>query len=191
MKYKIYDDLHIGSPIEMLRNEISAEPAHENTILIGDIVDGANCLKSELDKNRSFLEMLLRIHKHNYVFGNHERMGSSLKNCVIKTNESGKRIVFAHGDLESNPDKWIEYRSREWGAGLFKRTFIVPFIREAEEILNRKPKKDFLKRAADLAKLNNCTTYVCGHFHPKEIVDVSFDGVHIIILKRGMTEIEI
>jgi len=184
MKYKIYADCHLGSPIEIKPDGLF-DPSG-NTILLGDIVDLANCENKMVEYYNNLRHQFIRIHKDNYIDGNHERIYSFTNNFVIKNN-----IIFAHGDLEANFEKWVKYRQKSHGAGWFKRKFIIPFIREAEEIINRKPKEEFLLGAWNLAKLSKCTTYVCGHFHPKEKIDIFYRGVRIIIVPRGMTELEL
>jgi hypothetical protein len=47
MKFRIFADTHIGSPIEILRSEVISEPVNENTIFLGDIIDLANCEKEK------------------------------------------------------------------------------------------------------------------------------------------------
>lgn len=185
MKYILYADLHLYSPIEMLRKEVSYQPPAPNVKLLGDIVDESNAAYSDV-KNAETLHWLLKgTHGTNYIDGNHER--ESLYDQIIVENG----IVFAHGDMQANPSKWLQYRAKPHGAGFFKRKFIIPFIREAEEIINRKPKPEFLERAYKLAKIHGCHTYVGAHFHPKELIDISYKDIRIVIVPRGKTEIEL
>lgn len=185
MKFKVHADTHIGSPIEMLEAEVMNEPATVWTILLGDIIDMANCEKGAVLKYRQMMETLRLRHGARYLCGNHER-----KTLVNELYIHGK-VLFAHGDIEADPERWYEYRGKPQGAGWFKRTFIIPFIREAEQIIERKPKDEFLLRASKLAKEYNCETYVCGHFHPEKVIDMWAYGVRIVILPRGVTEIEL
>lgn len=190
MKFKIYCDTHIGSPIEMLLDEVIDEPIHENTLFLGDIVDGANCKKDEVLKYRVLLKTLQGRHSGNILVGNHERDGV-MDEVVVKVTERGEKIIFAHGDMQANPKKWAEYRMKPWGAGLFKRKVIIPFIREAEEIINRKPKQEFLDRVIALCDRHNANTYVCGHFHVKETITLRHNGARIILLPRGCTVLDL
>lgn len=185
MKYKLYADTHLYSPIEILRNEVLSEVQKEHVLFLGDIFDLANVAKDEIKKAQTTYAAFKSIHKGNYIDGNHERV-SKLNQIIVKNG-----IVFAHGDMEANPDKWTEYRKKPHGASTFKRKVIIPFIAEAEQIKNRKPKQDFLERASVLTKSNNCHTYICGHFHTKEQIDITYKGIRIIILKRGKTELEL
>ncbi len=194
MKFRLFADTHLGSPIEILRDGILTEPAHANTLFLGDILDFAASKKEDLfNLNKLFVELKNR-HGDNYIIGNHERMGVE-NEIVIKQTEFGTRICFVHGDIEANKERWIRYRQKSPGASWFKRKFIIPFIREAEEIIDRKPKKEILDRMVLKAVEHKCTVYVAGHFHVKETIDLihSHMGhtVRIIILPRGFTELEI
>jgi predicted phosphodiesterase len=194
MKFRIFADTHLNSPIEIFRNEVVTEPANENTILVGDILDFAASKKEELPSLKKIFIELKNRHGDNYIIGNHCRMGIN-NETIIKQTEFGTRICFVHGDIEANEERWTKYRQKGHGASFFKRKFIIPFIREAEEIIDRKPKKEILDRMVLKAVEHKCTVYVAGHFHPKETIDLihSYMGntVRIIILPRGLTEIEI
>jgi hypothetical protein len=137
MKLKIFCDTHLGSPIEMKPDGLFK--ADENTILAGDIIDLSNVKNKMIGYYKELFDELRLIHGENYIIGNHEKMGTE-NEFVIKTTESGTRICILHGDIEANPKRWIRYRQEPHGAGWFKRKFIIPFIREAEEIVERKPK---------------------------------------------------
>ena len=183
--YTVYCDLHIFSPIEMMAEELINLLPSPYIILNGDIVDRAGCKKSEVDAATALYRRLKKAHGDNYVDGNHERAGFG-NVMTIRNTDSGKAI-FAHGDLESNLLKWNEYRNQPHGAGFFKRKFIIPFIREAEEIIDRKPKKDFLDNVAVLCADWGAKIFVAGHFHVKEKVEVIHKGIRVIILPRGKT----
>lgn len=182
-KYKIYADTHLMSPIEILVEEVINEPKDPNTIFLGDIIDAANCKKSEVHLAKKAMDDLILRHGENYISGNHSRNFLCYKDLV----KDG--VVFTHGDLEADFDKWAKYRFEPWGASNFKRTFIIPFIREAEKIVNRRPKESFLEAAAKLALNKDCHTYVCGHFHPDKLIDTVYKGIRIVIVPRGITQI--
>jgi predicted phosphodiesterase len=191
MKLKIFCDTHLGSTIEMKPDGLFI--ADENTILAGDIVDMSNVKHKMIGYYKELYDELRMIHGDNYIIGNHEKMGTE-NEFVIKTTESGTRICILHGDIEANPKRWIRYRQEPHGAGWIKRTFLIPLIREAEEIIERNPKKEILDRMAFKAYQLDCDVYVCGHFHSKEKLELSHfylgKTYKIIILPRGMTELE-
>jgi UDP-2,3-diacylglucosamine pyrophosphatase LpxH len=178
-------DLHIGSPIQIMEDQYMNVQSDENTFFLGDIIDLANCKKSEIKKYQDVYLQLKRKHGENIIPGNHERSGIS--EHVIKR----PNFVAVHGDLQANLKRWTEYRSKPHGAGFLKRTFLVPFIREAEMIVERKPKSDFLDRAADFSLAFGMNTYICGHFHPKNKIEIMHKGVRIIILPRGITKLDL
>jgi predicted phosphodiesterase len=194
MKFRLFADTHLNSPIEILRHEVLTEPPHENTLFLGDILDFANSKKDDLETLETFYQMLKSKHGENYIVGNHCRK-TIINETVIKTTEYGTRICFVHGDIEANPERWIEYRQKPHGAGWFKRKFIIPFIREAEEIIERKPKKENIERLCAKANSHNCSVIILGHHHPKEMIDFVHTylgrAIRIIILPRGLTELEI
>lgn len=189
--FDLYADTHVYSPIVTAAN-VTTIKAHENLILLGDIIDLANAAKKDVNEARELYHLLKLRHGKNYVDGNHERMTTKLT-FVLKKDSKGNLVLFTHGDLESNREKWTEYRQKEHGAGAFKRKVIIPFIREAEEIIERKPKKDFLDRAARLCKMNGAKTYVCGHFHVDKLMPVTheYEGetFQIILVPRGYTRL--
>ena len=176
-----YSDLHVGSKIEMLRDEIVSIWPDDHVHLIGDIVDMANCKKSEVSFYREIHDRLKARHGKRFIRGNHERM-TILNEIII-----GDTWVAAHGDMEANPEHWIKYRSKSHGAGFFKRNLVVPFIKEVEDVIERKPKLEFLERASKLAKLHGKQNYICGHFHPEKLIREFYDGVNIYIIPRGKT----
>lgn len=183
MKYTIYCDTHIGSPIQIMNDLLLKEPAHVDTLFLGDIFDLANASKKDLPGLVYQYNQFKKTHGSNYIDGNHERV--STRNDIIVRG----RTVFAHGDFEANPTRWLKYRKKHQGAGVFKRKFIIPFIREAEEVIERSPNHEFLDRAASLAKSINCDKYVCGHFHPSKLITIYHKGVYVYILPRGITEL--
>lgn len=185
MKQIIYTDCH-ELATNLIKTDVLTVAAASNVRLIGDIIDGANCKKSDVNKAIDLINILKLRHGDNYIFGNHERQGMPAP-CYIKL----ENAVLAHGDLEANFQKWLEYRNKAMGASFFKRGVIVNAIEAAEKIINRKPKEDFLNRAANIAKYHGVKTYVCGHFHPDEKIEVEHKGYRIIILPRGRNEIEL
>lgn len=185
MKEIIYTDIH-ELATNAIKTDVLKVQAAPNVRLIGDIIDGANCKKSEVSKAIDFMNILKARHGDNYIFGNHERQGMPAP-CYIKL----ENAVLAHGDLEANFQKWLEYRNKAMGASFFKRGIIVNAIEAAEKIIHRTPKVEFLDNAAQIARYHGVKTYICGHFHPDSKIEVEHQGVKIIILPRGRNEIEI
>lgn len=178
--YSLITDLHLFGPYA---RKDSIEKT-KNTILIGDIVEGANCKKKDIPLVEKTIKELTEKFGEKYIYGNHEREGIKNNHYI----ENG--IYFTHGDLESNYDKWMEYRFKPKGAGWFKRNIWSKIVNEFDE-LDREPKTDFLIAASNVAKKNGCKTYVAGHFHPKKLIDVTYNGVRIVIVPRGLTVINL
>jgi hypothetical protein len=186
MVVNVYSDLHIGSPIEMLREEVLSEPSSPTTILLGDIIDGANCKKKEIPQYKALFHHLRNIHGTCYVLGNHERMGDAKEHYVLTT-PSGKKKLFVHSHMQANPKRWSEYCKKPWGAGFFKRRVLVPLIKEAEEIKNDKFKQPFLIAVTELAISLGCDEVFGGHFHPDSMMTIMFNGITVNIVERGKT----
>lgn len=178
--YSLITDLHLFGPYA---RKDSIEKT-KNTILLGDIVEGANCKKSDVPRVEEKIRLLTLLFGDKYIYGNHEREGIKNNHYI----ENG--IYFTHGDLESNYDKWMEYRFKKKGAGWFKRNIWSKIVNEFDE-LEREPKTNFLIEASHAAKIHGCHTYVCGHLHPKKLIDVTYGGVRIVIVPRGHTLINL
>lgn len=192
MKFIIHADYHIGAPNGIAIKPILADifvKDNSNTILLGDIVDLANCEKRNVDRLKLFLDWLVTSFKSRYVFGNHERMG--LRNRNYYAQSETNKILFTHGDLEANYDRWKEYRLKPHGASWFKRNIVVPFIEKFESIHDRKLRDRFIRAAVKEAKDSGCNVYVAAHFHPKKIETIIYDNVKIIVVPRGRTELEL
>lgn len=191
IKKKFYVDTHLGSPIEMCVAEVVNEPASSDTHLLGDIVDLANAAYSDLPKYEALHTSLKMKHGENYFDGNHERC-DKVNEVIVETNSHSDRWLFAHGDLEANPTKWEAYRQKSHGAGAFKRKFIIPFIAEAEKVINRADMKpDFLERVYQLCQTHSANHYVCGHFHPPRMIVTVYKGITVIVLPRGCTILDL
>ncbi|HEY9705659.1 MAG TPA: metallophosphoesterase family protein [Allocoleopsis sp.] len=186
MKYIIFSDTHIGSKYNddptLLDQIDNSDPS--NTILLGDIIDMACCHKKIVNDLRQYQLMLLNKFNDRYVSGNHCLLTSNLKYI-----ENG--ILFTHGDLISNFDKWWLYRLKTAGAGKLKLLWVslvdnMDWLKE-----NMIPKESVFKRAADVAKNHDCHTIVMGHFHPSKVITRQFGDVKIIIVPKGLTELDL
>lgn len=190
MKYMPVADTHLFSKYEVpnIRQKVLDLPANENTILLGDIVDLSCCDKKNLDRARAVERDLLLKHGTNYLDGNHD------PEYPIGTFKIINGIYFSHGDIDANPIKWSKYRRnhlKNQGAGWFKKLFIMNTVSLFNELVGGKPKLDFFVRASHEAKKYNCHTYVGAHFHPKQLIDVNYDGIRIVVVPQGITEIEL
>jgi len=187
MRLELIADLHLFS-----ENEISCSltPRNHNQYLLGDIVDMANVSAKDLETAKAVLYKLMADFGPNFIPGNHERLTAINETRIIQT-ENGK-IILAHGDFESwGEDKAMAYRRRPWGAKWFKRNILVRAIDDYEHHFKRNFSIDFRNRAGALALRNGCGTYICGHLHPKEMIDIVHNGIRLIVLKRGKTVLDL
>lgn len=184
MKQAFITDTHLMAP--------NAVPASffGDEILLGDIIDLANCSNKQVPEGETAREKLKDRYKDKYLDGNHERYLPIGTYYIFKSEKNGS-VFCTHGDNESNRSRWIDYRQKPHGASIFKRVFVVHAIEIAEKLLSRDMGKDFLDAAAAVAKAKGCSTYVCGHFHPKAIIDQVHNGIRIIVLPRGKTILDL
>lgn len=188
MKYTLVADTHLYSKYEVpgIRQKVLDLPASRETVLLGDVVDRTCCDKKNIEIATQKHKQLTNLHRDNYLDGNHESM-QPRATCLTMNG-----ILFTHGDDEANPTKWRKYREKhKLGAGIVKKLFIMPFVSLFNELVGGKPKAEFFERAASRTKFNRCHTYVCGHLHPKKLIDIKYDGVRIIVVPQGITEIEL
>ena len=172
----------------MLRDEIVGIDASETTFLTGDIVDFANAKNSELKNCENLFQHLRKKHGAKYIIGNHERKGT-FDEFVVYILPDGRRVLLLHYDLQTNREKYLAYRQKSAGAGWFKRTFIIPFIHEYEEMTDRNLGDDFKNAVLKEALKYNCQIVIGGHRHPKELIREKYQGVDIYVVPRGKTEI--
>lgn len=190
MKYTLVADTHLYSKYEVpnIRQRVLDLQANDNTMLLGDIVDLSCCDKNSLQNANRVHEYLEAKHGDNYLDGNHD------PEYPIGTFKIIHGIYFTHGDIDANPIKWSKYRRnhlKKQGAGWFKKLFIMNTVSLFNELLGGKPKPDFFVRASVEAKKYNCHTYVGAHFHPKQLIDVNYDGIRIVVVPQGITEVEL
>lgn len=190
MKYTLVADTHLYSKYEVpgMREKVLALEPSPTTILLGDIVDLSCCDKKNIDEANRVNNLLKRRHGSNALDGNHN------PDFVNGTAIVRMSVLFTHGDMEADILKWRKYREKhlqKQGAGWLKKLFIMNTVSLFNELVGGKPKPEFFSNAAFDAQRNNCHTYVGAHFHPKEMIDVVYNGIRIIVVKQGITEIEL
>lgn len=187
-------DIHLLSQYQVeihnIEHMLINATLHEWLVLTGDNIDLAACHPDDVVKGRRMERELRERHSHEkllfnrYIPGNHER--TTTKNIIAVVElPNGRRILCAHGDLETNPEKYVEYRKKKHGAGWLKRKLLIPLIDKFDDIKNAKIKADLIKRAVALAQLHNCDGYLCGHVHPEEPLREWYNGVEIVIGPQG------
>jgi predicted MPP superfamily phosphohydrolase len=179
----VLSDFQDNDDIPQILNDL--QPS-STTYLIGDNYDRTCCKMKDVEKVTRLIYAAKAKHGHRYVFGNHEAMGSHPSdNYVVHEFKSGKRVLLTHGDLESDPVKWMKYREKEGGAGLVKlwRTKIFDHLDIVKgNVLYKNLPDGFLERAAAKAKSYDCTYYVCGHFHVETERRYKVGDITVIVL---------
>lgn len=190
MKITLITDVHEGAPNEI---KVQYNPMDKDEYLLGDIVDLANCTIGDVPKykrRRLELKAAYNQDKLRYIDGNHCRIILH-DQCIRLFDRYGKLVVMYHGDYISwGAEKSLSYRSKKLGASFFKRQILVRAIEQFEETIGRRltdVKLDMVKKA----KADGASTIIIGHCHPKETIDEVIQGVRIIILKRGRSEVDL
>jgi len=192
MKLLIATDIHLGS-----KHSTHTWKEFENLvfnvpqmILLGDIIDMANCHKKEVVLWKSRLTWLRNITKCNggiFIRGNHEINQIDTHDFAFVD-----CIYFTHGDLEFwGYKKANAYRSKKAGAGFLKRWF-TPVYDKLRHLKDAGPNENFYKAMDSLiAQYPKMKAIVVGHRHPTENIISEYKGVKIYILKRGIQELYI
>lgn len=155
------------------------------SIFIGDVVDLANVKKKEHKQAMKVYDHLKSDSK-GWIDGNHERLSTTDE--VIQIDN----IMLVHGDFAEWGDKRaIKYRSKKHTAGWFKRNLWVRALKNFEKLVKHKPKQKMIDRLVSQAKFRYCTTIICGHRHPRTTYDKMHDGVRVVVLKRGLSVVEV
>lgn len=184
MKFIIYSDLHRGQTSEILNDPMPTK----GDIYLGDIFDIKNTSKKIIDtqiKKQEFFIQKCKLIGSYYVQGNHDlRIDLPLQVKIEK-------VLFVHGHTIC----WDQTKVDEWS---MKKPIGVGFFRNVtlaiENLYTRgtwKPTQIEINRAVFRSKLFGCGTIVLGHTHTDTIVDFISDGIRIVNVPRGKTEIEL
>lgn len=186
MKLKFITDLHIFGPHEIDRTLISIDWDYA----IGDIFDIKNTRKFELEKARAMEQRYAfrRVGRY-YVVGNHDGIISPY--TYITTVIEGKKILICHHYQYLDPKVANEMNAakREYkGVTKLYWKLLGTFHKLVNYgNLSFQDKKD----AAKWAKEFDCEVIIFGHTHTEKLVDELVDGIRVINLPRGYSEIEI
>lgn len=184
MIYTFYADCHIGMWNAKCKKELPNLTREKvlatNAYYLGDNYDLHYCKESDLSELSQKLLASKVVFKGRYVSGNHCCQGVS-SDYYIFLND----IVFMHGDIA----EWGEKRAFEFRN---KPIAVKSSIwKKLSYFFNGKVSQEQINGMVDIAKRNNCKVVVAGHAHPSKVFDKMIDGVRIIVVKRGKTEIEI
>ena len=188
MKYKIFSDLHKYSPIEIDYKDMFSP--QDNYVYLGDNIDLANCSRSDINKAKNDIEILKKAYGPRFCSGNH--CLSNIAEKFIGKAKDDSLILFEHGDISLwGSKRSFKYRSKNPGAGWFKRTFLVRITHFLRQFTVNRLNKKAKERIYNICKVWHCDTYVCGHKHPKELMDIRYKDIRIIVVPRGVTEIDV
>lgn len=193
-QFLVVNDLHIGSKYcddPMAKTALDNLVNDGKTILNGDIVDRSASPKKDQETLAAYMKSLIKKWGDAYISGNHELSFFNTKTYRITT--SGKKVMFTHGDLIKDFDKWSAYRMKTPGAGLIKLLWVAFADTQdwVKDKINTAKLEPMFKNAAAKAKEAGCDYIVMGHLHPNKAIDVVRDGVRIMILPKGFNTIEL
>lgn len=185
----ILSDSHFYGPHSLDKSVMTSfkESKTAFKVSLGDVFDIKWTLKKEIKQalkdQKDFSDFCFQ--KGIYeIDGNHDLkfIGHSY---LIKNG-----VLFTHGHYVSWDAKTIAKKEKasKDGVSKIKRNAFGALV-------NAKPyghlSKEEIQKAAELAKLHKCHTIIFGHTHVKELIDIKFDGIRIINVPRGITEIEV
>lgn len=197
MKLLIGNDLHIGSKhathtLQELYDvlEYNLLITNEKVIFAGDIFDLANCKRSEVGYWITWANAVKKDVEENggtFLLGNHELNQIDAANDVFFDG-----IYVCHGDLGFfwPVEKAMKYRLKDPGAGFLKRT-ASQYYDVFRKLKPFKPDAQFYAACDKVIAEHNPRVIILAHFHPEENIDFMYKTTRILILKRGIQEIEI
>lgn len=153
-------------------------------VILGDYIDFRNARKEDEEEMVRLYNMTKAHFGPRYLSGNHCCFGDRDVPLQIKN------ILFMHGDsLVYGRAKSEERRSEEPFATPFKRFW----KKWASKIGSKLPTIVRIKpdEIAHLRMEYHFDTIVMGHIHPRKMKDVRINGVRVLVLPRGVTEIEL
>lgn len=197
MKFIIGNDIHLGSKhATHTWDELKALvwgqlQTSKKIVLNGDIIDMANVPKKEVQNWKYRLETIAAMcasHGAVFIRGNHSLNQVEAPDWAIIDG-----VFFTHGDMFNllwDEQKSKEYRAKKPGAGFLKRA-ITPLYDNLRHLKPWKPSERFYKAVDKIIDAHKPKAIVLGHTHPPSNIDFMYKGVRILILKRGIQEINI
>jgi len=171
-------------------DKIAKEPTEfgANVFYLGDVWDFSGAKKKKISEMEEKYDAFLKKCKETEtitVLGNHEsRYGQLQPIEYIKGT-----VLFTHGHRALWSEKKVErWENKKAGKGYWKRLVII-----AKNTFTRHGKgkvgKGSLQKLANYARKRGCSTVICGHIHKSH--NGLFDGIRVIVVGRGRTEVMI
>lgn len=183
MKIKIATDVHLFGADP---SKVSLDELFKCDYLIGDIVDLKNTKEKSLNKALNVFKTLKDHFKARYITGNHECQ----KDKDIGVIYNGCLLI--HGDRFFNGSTLsTQSRMHTLGAGMWKRLGKKLFSKARKFYDLHELTDEVLVRIDQEAVEFGVTKVICGHKHPKGIQVIDRSWGKLIILPRGISEIEL
>jgi predicted phosphodiesterase len=185
MKIKIITDLHVYGPHELDNARELIKQSFD--FALGDIFDIKNCPKKLYGEAFIAEKKFYGKNFSNCVEGNHDKYY-----CRPYLTMREYPIMLTHGHLflydEARLKEITEEKYKYNGIGVLRYNAVKLFhkLYSYGNLSNAD-----MKKAAAFARAKNCTTIIFGHVHPEKVIDKIVDGVRIICLPRGYSEVEI
>ena len=184
MKVTVISDLHKGASYEVKcdMDLLIEQQKRIPTVWLGDNLDFRNCKKEMLPKMGDWFIQLNTYFGKFFLLGNHEYQTVTSKIVINKT-------LFIHGHIilwsKKKLDQWDKMFKKGKGTSLLSR-----LINWCRELNDREMKEEELEKLSTYA-LNEGYRRICiGHVHPRQILYCHHNGVEIIVVPRGISEIE-
>lgn len=193
MKLTIYSDLHLYAPHSWILKEpdilnelLFPKIPIDSILLTGDIIDIANCKKSKLVSARYMIQYLKNMYQERFLIGNHECMKPDALYRVIY----GCLVCHGH-TLYWDYAKVKKWEEKVGGKGKLSRAFYTIYKRATFpfSVKTKRPPEHVIEKAKTLARMNGVSTVIFGHSH--SYWDETTEGIRIINVPRGKTEVEI
>jgi uncharacterized protein YxjI len=190
----VYCDTHYGAPH-------SHKPVvfEKNAILNGDIFDIKNASFDQLSKIYDHMNYIIDRYGERYNLGNHELMAFFAS--IVRTNMSvddwrhsffiEDGILYSHGDIfKRGFEPAMKWRlDRSPGATDTKRCLVKTGAIFREMKMYSRISNSVARRAVMWAKHFDCHTVMWGHTHPVKQLEKVVDGIRLINLMRGRSEV--
>jgi len=185
MKVTVISDLHKGASYEVKcdMDLLIEQQKRIPTVWLGDNLDFRNCKKEMLPRLDSWYIQLKTYFGKFFLFGNHEDPTLIPSFVVInKTILIHSHLILWH---KNKLNQWAKMFRRGKGTSLLSR-----LINWCRELNDREMKEEELEKLSTYA-LNEGYRRICiGHVHPHQILYCHHNGVEIIVVPRGISEIE-
>jgi hypothetical protein len=182
VKLKIFTDAH----------EYGAHPMKlawdygMNSYSLGDNVDLSCCKPRDVIEATKRKIALQKLFSGRYVSGNHELDTRPIN--FLKVDD----VLLTHGDYifwrKGHADR---YRKKMAGTGWFHFWYTKVVFGWLLSLVSWPVSYMAREKAWRFAKSYGCHTVVCGHWHPTKVLRIKYKDITLIVLPRGMTEIDV